>query len=313
MTAKSLKNNKVKRDPVIGIIANTNKEKVFPVISNFVNKLRENHLRFLISSSVSEHQEKLTTPIKKTEFVKDEKLYKNSDMIISVGGDGTMLNTSYNAQFYDKPVLGVNLGKLGFLVETSVDQLDQLIKEIKAGRYSIDERMLISGECIGHQLQKLYAINDVVVDKGGWPKMIEIEINVDGEYVTTFSADGLIIATPTGSTGYSISTGGPIVSPKADVITLSPISPHSLTMRPLVIPSSQEIVIRTNSLHKELHINCDGQRVFAFPPPLELKITKSKKSVKLVHTSLTNYFETLRKKLLWGIDLRNNSMNNSDT
>lgn len=312
MTGKSSKNINVKKNPIIGIIANTNKEKVFPVISDFIKKLRENNFRFLISSRISEHQRKLTAQIKKTEFAAEEKLYKKSDMIISVGGDGTMLNTSYNAQFYDKPVLGVNLGKLGFLVETSVDQVDQLIKEIKAGRYTIEERMLITGECIGHNLQNLFAINDVVIDKGGWPKMIEIEINVDGEYVTTFSADGLIIATPTGSTGYSISTGGPIVSPKADVITLSPISPHSLTMRPLVIPGSQEIVIRANSLHKELHVNCDGQRVFAFPPPLELKITKSKKSVKLVHTSLTNYFETLRKKLLWGIDLRNNSMNNKD-
>ncbi len=312
MTGKSIKYSKVKKNPVIGIIANTNKGKVFPVISDFVKKLRENHLRFLISSRVSEHQKKLTAQIKKTEFVEDEKLYKNSDMIISVGGDGTMLNTLFNAQFYDKPVLGVNLGKLGFLVEANVDQIDQLMKEIKAGRYTIDERMVITGECIGHKLQNLYAINDVVIDKGGWPKMIEIEINVDGEYVTTFSADGLIVATPTGSTGYSISTGGPIVSPKADVVTLSPISPHSLTMRPLVIPSIQEIIIRTNSLHKEVHVNCDGQRVFAFPPPLELRITKSRRSVKLVHTSLTNYFETLRKKLLWGIDLRNNSMNNRE-
>ena len=301
-----------KKNPVIGIIANTTKEKAFPVISQFIKKLRDNDFRFYISNRVSEYQRNMQENLKKTELLEEKELYKKSDIIISVGGDGTMLNTTYNAQFYDKPVLGVNLGKLGFLVETNVDQIDKVIKEIKAGRYSVDERMVIAGEFIGHDMDNIYAINDVVIDKGGWPKMIEIEINVDGEYVTTFSADGLIIATPTGSTGYSISTGGPIVSPKADVITLSPISPHSLTMRPLVVPSSQEITIRTTSLHKEVHVNCDGQRVFSFPPPIELKITKCERSAKLVHTNLTNYFETLRKKLLWGIDLRNNTVTNGE-
>lgn len=310
--AKKSQNNKVKKDPVIGIIANTNKEKVFPVISDFIKKLRKSDFQFYISSKVLEYQKGLSENVKKSEFLEENELYKKSDIIISIGGDGTMLNTTYNAQFYDKPVLGVNLGKLGFLVETSVEQFDEVIKELKAGRYSIEERMVIAGECIGHEMDTLYAINDVVIDKGGWPKIIEIEIDVDGEYVTTFSADGLIIATPTGSTGYSISAGGPIVSPKADVITLSPISPHSLTMRPLVIPSSQEITIRANSLHKEVHVNCDGQRVFAFPPPLEMKITRSKRSAKLVHTNLTNYYETLRNKLFWGIDIRNNSVNNDD-
>ena len=307
---KVKKNNS--EHPTIGIIVNTTKEKVFPVLSNFINKLREKDLKFLISNDVALHKDLLTGKVNKSEFVEDITLYKKSDLIISVGGDGTMLATAYYAQLYDKPVLGVNIGKLGFLVETNVDQLGQLLNEIKAGRYTIEERMVIKGGCVDHNLDELYAINDIVIDKGGWPKMIELEIVVDGEYVTTFSADGLIIATPTGSTGYSISTGGPIVSPKADVITLCPISPHSLTMRPLVLPSSQEITIRARSQHKEVHVNCDGQRVFAFPPPLELKISRSERSVKLVHTSLTNYFETLRKKLLWGIDLRNNSINNGE-
>lgn len=142
--------------------------------------------------------------------------------------------------------------------------------------------------------------------------MIELAVWVDGEYVTTLDADGLIIATPTGSTGYSISTGGPIVSPKADVITLSPISPHSLTVRPLVLPSNQEIVIRANSLYKEISVSCDGQRVYVYPPPLEIKIKKSERSLKIIHSSLTNYFETLRNKLLWGVDVRKSSINNSE-
>jgi NAD+ kinase len=291
---------------LIGIDANTNKAKVYEVISALVKSLKENGFDYLLMDTISEKGNQLLEKIPKNKFAESKKLCKKSDMIISIGGDGTMLTTAYWAQFHNKPVLGVNLGKLGFLAEVNINQMDTFIKEIKDGNYEIEERMIISGECIGHQCEKLYGINDIVIDKGGWPKMIELEINIGGKYVTTFSADGLIVATPTGSTGYSISTGGPIVSPKADVITLSPISPHSLTMRPIVLPGNDEIKIKTSSFHKELLVNCDGQRVFAFPPPLEIKIKKSERPFKLVHTSLTNYFETLRSKLLWGIDLRKN-------
>lgn len=294
---------------IIGIIANTTKDDVYSVVSDLVKKLKDNGFNYLLSDRIEKKKELLSAKIKKTCFINDDKLCKRSDMIVSIGGDGTMLATAYHAQFYDKPVFGINLGKLGFLVDASVDQLDSFITELKHNRFTIEERMVVTGECVGHNVDKLYAINDIVVDKGGWPKMIDLTIKVDGEYVTTFAADGLIIATPTGSTGYSISVGGPIVSPKSDVITISPVSPHSLSVRPLVLPSNQEITIITNSLHKEIHVNCDGQRVFAFPPPLELKIRKSKRHLKLVHTSLTSYFETLRKKLLWGIDLRKNSLN----
>jgi len=287
----------------VGIIANITKEKVFDVVSSFTEKLKKEKIDYLITKTISEENGKLSLNIS-DEIITDDEIYEKSDVIISVGGDGTMLATAYKAHLKNKPVLGLNLGKLGFLVETDVSQMDSVIDLLKRKEYSIEERMVISGEALGHEKEKLYAINDIVIDKGGWPKMIELTVWVDGEYVTTFSADGLIVATPTGSTGYSISVGGPIVSPKTDVITLSPISPHSLTVRPLVLPSSQEILIKADSPHKEIQVSCDGQRVFDFPPPTEIKICKSDRPLKLVHTSLTTYFETLRNKLLWGIDLR---------
>jgi NAD+ kinase len=295
-----------KRKMIIGIIANTTKEKVFSVISELIKMLKDNGFDYLLSDDILSYKKRLAEKINENRFFDEDKLCKKSDVIISIGGDGTMLATAFYAQLYNKPVFGVNLGKLGFLVEANVDQLGIFIEELKNGKYSIEERMVIEGECIGHKVEKLYAINDIVIDKGGWPKMIELTVTVDGEYVTTFAADGLIIATPTGSTGYSISVGGPIVSPKTDVITLSPVSPHSLSIRPIVLPSTQEIVIKAASFHKEVHVNCDGQRVFAFAPPLEIKVTKSKRPLKLVHTSFSSYFETLRNKLLWGIDLRKN-------
>ncbi|HMN49224.1 MAG TPA: NAD(+)/NADH kinase [Ignavibacteriaceae bacterium] len=289
---------------LIGIVANITKENVFEVVSSFLTKLKKNKIDYLLTKSLSEDKDKIKIELFDDFVTDDKEVYEKSDLIISIGGDGTMLATAFNAQIYDKPVLGVNLGKLGFLVEANIDQMDKIIKELKDGNYSIEERMVITGKVEGYKSEKFYAINDIVIDKGGWPKMIELTIWVDGEYVTTFSADGLIVATPTGSTGYSISVGGPIVSPRADVVTLSPISPHSLTIRPLVLPSSQEILIKADSPYKEVQVSCDGQRVFDFPPPMEIKICKSDRPLKLVHTSLTTYFETLRNKLLWGIDLR---------
>lgn len=292
----------------IGIIANTKKEKIYEVIGGLIKILKKNNFEYLLSSELRKNKNLIDEPLDDKHFQNEDELCKKSDMIVSIGGDGTMLASAHKAQFYDKPILGINLGNLGFLAEVNINQMDAFISQIKNNNYEIQERMVITGECIGHKIEKLYAINDIVIDKGGWPKMIDITINVGNEHVTTFASDGIIVATPTGSTGYSISTGGPIVSPKLNVITLSPICPHSLTVRPLVLPSDEVIIIKADSLHKEVLINCDGQRVFAFPPPLQIKITKSSRPLKLVHTSLTSYFETLRNKLLWGIDLRKNSI-----
>jgi NAD+ kinase len=193
-------------------------------------------------------------------------------------------------------------------VETDVGQMDSVIDIIKKKKYTIEERMVLSGISNDNKNSNLIAVNDLVIEKGGWPKMIELTVWVDDEYVTTFSADGLIIATPTGSTGYSLSTGGPIVTPTTKAITLSPISPHSLTVKPIVLSSEQVIKLRANSPHRDIQVSCDGQRVYKFPPPLEIEIKKSDRSLKLIKTSLTTYFETLRNKLLWGIDVRLNKM-----
>jgi NAD+ kinase len=294
---------------LIGIIANITKENVFDVVSSFLHKLKTAGIKYLLTKSLAEDRERLKIEIDE-EFPGDDKeIYVKSDVIISIGGDGTMLATAYNALAYDKPVLGLNLGKLGFLVETDVAQMDMVIEILKKKKYTIEERMVLTGSCDYPGSEKLIAINDLVIEKGKWPKMVELTCWVNDEYVTTFSADGLIIATPTGSTGYSLSTGGPIVTPTAKVITLSPVSPHSLTVRPLVLSSDLEIKIRADSPYKEVQVSCDGQRVFNFPPPLEVKIKKSDRPLKMIRTSLNTYFETLRNKLLWGIDVRRNKIN----
>ncbi|MGB5287025.1 MAG: NAD(+)/NADH kinase [Ignavibacteriaceae bacterium] len=297
---------------LIGIIANITKENVFDVVSSFTSKLKKEKINYILTKSISEEKGKLKFKIDEDFLTKDDEVYEKSDIIISIGGDGTMLATAYKAHSFDKPVLGLNLGKLGFLVETDVSQMDSVISLLKKKKYSIEERMVLTGICDAPRSDKLVAVNDLVIEKGGWPKMIELTAWVDDEYVTTFSADGLIVATPTGSTGYSLSTGGPIIAPTAKAITLSPISPHSLTVRPLVLSSEQVIKLRADSPHKEVQVSCDGQRVFYFPPPIEITIKKSERPLKLIKTSLTTYFETLRNKLLWGIDVRINKLNSEE-
>jgi NAD+ kinase len=295
---------------LIGIIANITKENILDVVSSFITKLKKENIGYLLTKSIIVEGGKLNLKIDKSSISEDDEIYEKSDIIISIGGDGTMLATAYKAHIYDKPVLGLNLGKLGFLVETDVTQMDSVIDLLKKGKYTIEERMVLSGISNDDRNGKLIAVNDLVIEKGGWAKMIELTVWVDDEYVTTFSADGLIIATPTGSTGYSLSTGGPIVAPTTKAITLSPISPHSLTVKPIVLSSEQVIKLRALSPHKDIQVSCDGQRVYKFAPPFEIVIKKSDRSLKLIKTSLTTYFETLRKKLLWGIDVRLNKMNN---
>jgi NAD+ kinase len=294
---------------LVGIIANITKENVFEVVSSFTAKLKKQKVRYLLTKSIAEEKGRFKLKIDEDFITEDDELYEKSDLIISIGGDGTMLATAYKAHIYDKPVLGLNLGKLGFLVETDISQMDSVISLLKKKNYTIEDRMVLSGTCDIPRSDKLTAVNDLVIEKGGWPKMIELTAWVDDEYVTTFSADGLIVATPTGSTGYSLSTGGPIVAPTAKAITLSPISPHSLTVRPIVLSSEQVIKLRADSPHREVQVSCDGQRVFYFPPPLEIVIKQSSRPLKLIKTSLTTYFETLRNKLMWGIDVRINKLN----
>lgn len=291
----------------IGIVPNVIIGNIAETVSVFVNKLKKNNLDYAVCNSISEQSEAFSSDFDNSCLCTIENVCMQSDIIISFGGDGTLLSAAYYAQLYDKPILGVNFGKLGFLAEIDINQMDLFIEELKNNSYTIEERMIIEGESPELPGEKMFAVNDFVIEKGAWSKMIQMNVNVNGEYVATFSADGLIVATPTGTTGYSLSAGGPIVNPKCDVIVLSPVSPHTLTMRPLVLPADSEILIQAESIYKEVQINCDGQRVFPAAPPMNVKIRKSKNRLKLVHVTSQRYFAILRNKLLWGLDVRKRS------
>jgi len=276
------------------------------VVDELIQHLEKHGLEYLISDSLSDIVKNEDLKIDDKVLARNEFLYKESDIVISLGGDGTMLNTAYESRLYHSPMLGVNFGKLGFLAEFDFTNIDQYLSDIKHGNYFIEERMTLEASCEGELDNQLFALNDIVIEKGRWPKMIELKIFVNDEYVSTFSADGVIIATPTGSTGYSLSAGGPIINPPAEALTICPLAPHTLTMRPLVISDKQVIKVEVISPYKSIQVNCDGQRVYDFNSPLKMEIKKSYAPIRLLHSKSFSYFETLRNKLYWGIDVRNN-------
>lgn len=298
----------MKNNLKLGIVGNVYKKEITKIINTFLELLVANKIEFLLSDNLKDKQNELVGNYSSGDFCSIKELAENTDLVVSFGGDGTMLSSAYELRGSQTPMLGINLGKLGFLAEYDLDSVAELVKEIKEQKFVIDERMALSGFNVADRSEELYGINDIVIEKGKWPKMIELTIKVDNDYVSTFSADGLIIATPTGSTGYSLSTGGPIVNPKLKAITLCPISPHTLTMRPLVLSSKQKIEVEVRSSVEKVQVNCDGQRVYYYDAPVTLEIGKSDKPIRLVHSNRTNYFEILRNKLYWGLDLRKNNM-----
>lgn len=291
----------------LGIIPNTNKENVIEVVELLLSKLKGHD--FISTFSLDFYElVKSNHLFDNYEFLSNNDFFTKNDLIVSIGGDGTLLTTSFQAKDFDTPMLGINFGKLGFLAEYEIKNLDKLIYELENGEYEIEQRMTLCGECITEEKATLFATNDIVIDKGHWPKMIEITLKIDNKYVATFSADGIIIATPTGSTGYSLSVGGPIVNPVTKAITISPISPHTLTMRPLVISDNQKISITVKSEHENIHVSCDGQRVSNYKSPKEFIIYSSNTQIKLIRTKSTSYYEILRNKLYWGVDIRKNNI-----
>ena len=209
----------------LGIIPNISKNNILKIVEEIARELKKSGFDYFISDSLLKQQNNFFGQLKECSFLPLKELIDKSDMVISIGGDGTMLHTAYEVRKKSVPILGVNFGKLGFLAEFNLEELKKFWNEIKNNNYIIEERMTLVGMVNGIN-DKLYSINDIVIDKGPWHKMIELTVKIDDDYVSTFSADGVIIATPTGSTGYSLSTGGPIVNSQANVITLSPIAPH---------------------------------------------------------------------------------------
>jgi NAD+ kinase len=231
-----------------------------------------------------------------------EDLLRQSDLVIVLGGDGTLLALARIIGESKVPILPVNLGSLGFLTSVTLEEVFSVLEEVLAQKHRISERVLIE-TTVFRQRQEIFrqvALNDAVVNKAALARIIDLDLLIDGGYVCSYKADGLIISTPTGSTAYSLAAGGPIVYPVLDAFIITPICPHALTNRPVVIPDSANIEVQLHADEQDVYLTLDGQVGITLQQNDRLAMRKSERRLRLVRPLRKTYFEILRNKLKWG-------------
>ena len=270
----------------IGININTTKDKdgrIIKYVRDIISKYIDDTNIFMFKDSIG------------LENIK----YNDLDIIIALGGDGTILRTSRNLYNSNIPILGVNIGNLGFLSSVELLEFENAMKKFIEGDYYVEDRMILNCTLPYRAKHDEYtALNDIVVSKGTLARVVKYELHIDNKFYIDFTGDGLIIATPTGSTAYSLSAGGPIIYPNLDVIAVTPICPLSLSMRTIVLDGKSEISISIKSEHESIFLTLDGQRAIKLNNYEKILVSVSDKKCRLVKFNDYNYFEILRKKII---------------
>lgn len=236
-------------------------------------------------------------------LVNESEFVMGADIVLAVGGDGTFLRTARMFVETEKPLFGINRGRLGFLTEFSPGEYKKHLADAIDGNSQISERMLLTATLLksGKSVENSCFLNDAVISKGAFSRPVRLELSVDGMYLNRYSGDGLIISTPTGSTAYSLSAGGPIVTPySSDVFLITPVCPHTLAMRPIVIPSKSSLKIRMISEYRNLLLTLDGQEAIRIDGGDEIHIGICPKKIRMIVHPDKNFFDILREKLGWG-------------
>ena len=229
-------------------------------------------------------------------------LTREVDLLMVFGGDGTMLRIAREAAGSQTPIIGINVGSLGFLTDVASEQLPLALKQIWAGEAILETRPLIEGlgQAQGRAVSSL-ALNDFVISRGAAPRLIELEVTVDHEVLTHYRCDGLIVCSPTGSTAYSLAAGGSVVNPSAEVFTLTPICPHTLSNRSVIVSLASVIKVRVLSEKLEVILTADGQTIFPLATGDIITVRKSRQTIRLLHLAGSSFFDTLRRKLNWNV------------
>jgi|TARA_B100000953_G_scaffold84621_1_gene69100 NAD+ kinase len=277
----------------IVFLGNIGDESSFLSIQSLIDKYQEKGIQAVLIDSLNNQDT-------------DSKM-QNAELIVSIGGDGTMLQSAKLAYQYDLPITGINKGRLGFLTDINPQEADQVLDDIISGNYTTENRILIEAFISTNSINKSigYAFNDIVINRKETGRMIRVETSIDNSFINTHEGDGFIVATPTGSTAYSLSCGGPILKPDVEALLLVPICPHSLNDRPMVVPSSSEITLRYDSEQNvSAGIDLDGDTVYELKIGDNLVIKKAAKPICLIHPENYDYFDNLKSKLLWGKDKR---------
>ena len=221
------------------------------------------------------------------------------EILIVVGGDGTILRTARDLAHWDVPILGINVGHKGFLAEIEVEQMDRYLQYIVTGQYQFRERMMLDATVQREDrvLGRFIALNDIVISRGPFSRILTLNTFINEDFLESYSGDGVIVATPTGSTGYSLSAGGPIVNPSLELIVITPICPHSLNNRAVIVTVKEQILMRVDSRQAQVVMTADGQVGFALEDGDEVVVRKSEQKVKLVHFGDNSFYRLLRQKL----------------
>jgi NAD+ kinase len=266
-------------------------------------RILANHLPTLGAQVIVTTDDDLPDLPTSTRRLNQEEMAKTADLIVAVGGDGSMLTAARAAAEANIPLVGINRGRLGFLADVSPSDKLESLDHILAGDYDSEKRMLLRADIISDDgIEDCgTALNDIVIKRHQIGRMLDFRTNVDGRYVNTHGGDGFIVATPTGSTAYALSCGGPIVAPNLDAVVLAPICPHTLSDRPLVIPATSITEVELAEGHADnAEVSCDGEVTGYLGTGQKLRVETSKNRVELIHPSGYDYYEILRNKLYWG-------------
>jgi NAD+ kinase len=278
----------------LGIISKPNEPRAADLAARIAEWAAEHEINLFVSNRLQESPPgAFSTSARETA--------ESADLLVVLGGDGTMIATARLVGGRGTPVLGINLGSLGYLTEFSADEAIPALDRVTRGDYEVTRRMMLDWRVVrdGEEVGAASALNDVVVNKSALARIIDIECTAGPHYVTTYRADGLIVATPTGSTAYNLSAGGPIIEPGTEAIAICPICPHTLTNRPLVLPESVEIRLKLMTREQEVMITSDGQTGLPLMAGDQIEINRSAKTFNTVCAKGRDYFEILRSKLKW--------------
>ena len=287
----------------IGVFGRDYQEDKLPLIQRLFNKLSERGAEIFVQRDFYTFLTEVTKYTPANVTVLDGNM-SELDIALSVGGDGTFLRTVVQINQHAIPILGINTGRLGFLADIGSEQLEETLDELFEHRFRTEERMMLELHVPAPLFQGYqYALNEVAILRRDTSAMITIHTFLDDQYLTSYQSDGLIIATPTGSTAYSMSLNGPIILPESDNIVLSPVAPHSLNVRPLVIPGTHRITLRVESRTPTFLVALDG-RSEVLPTDTQLTVVKADFKTYVIHRLDHTFYQTLRDKLLWGVDKR---------
>ena len=285
----------------IGIVAKKNKPEAVAIASHLVEWLRAKKIEVYLEGEIG----KLLSPTLSEgdwKSIGREEIPTDVEMIIVLGGDGTLLSVARQVWNKNIPILGVNLGGLGFLTEITLDELYPVLERVVRDDFEVNEREVLNAGVIrrGERIAEFIVLNDAVINKGALARIIDLETTINGEYLSTFRSDGLIISTPTGSTAYNLSAGGPIVYPSLHTIIITPICPHTLTIRPIIIPDDVKIRALLKSRDEEVTLTLDGQQGFTLEFEDVVEVEKAEGRILLIKSPYRHYFQLLREKLKWG-------------